>query len=218
MTNAQLIAVARANRRALKPRVAVRKLLTHLTLALFSAIAIYPVLRIITVSLRPGNRLLTTSLRIIPKDATLANYGRAFLNTDFVLWLWNTVLITGCTATIGLLLATTSAYVFSRWRFRLRKSLLVFLLATQMIPGAMLIVPIYVIAARLGLINNLIGVILAYSVTSIPFSIWILKGYYDTIPLALEEAAIIDGAGRLFILWKIIVPLSKTGACGGVSV
>ncbi len=170
--------------------------------------AIYPVLRTISVSLRPGDRLLSTSLRIIPEDASLENYRQALLEKDFLLWLWNTMLITLLTATAGLMLSASSAYVFSRWRFRGRKAMLVFLLATQMVPAAMLIVPIYILAARLGLINSLVGLVIAYSVSSIPFSIWILKGYYDTVPYSIEEAATIDGANRLYILWRIMLPLS----------
>ena len=193
-------------------RFSVRRLLRsciiHGLLIAFSIMAIYPVLRIISVSLRPGDRLLSTSLRLIPEDASLENYRQALVERDFLLWLWNTTLITVLTATVGLILAASSAYVFSRWRFRGRKAMLVFLLATQMIPAAMLIVPIYILAARLGLINSLVGLIIAYSVSSIPFSIWILKGYYDTVPYSIEEAARIDGANRLSILWRIMLPLS----------
>ena len=82
----------------------------------------------------------------------------------------------------GVILAATSAYAFSRWRFHGRNAFLVFLLTTQMIPAAMMMVPLYIIAARLGLINTYRGLVIAYSVSSVPFSIWILKGYYDTIP------------------------------------
>lgn len=100
------------------------------------------------------------------------------------------------------------SYAFSRWKFPGRAPGLIFLLTTQMIPAAMLMVPIYILAARLGLINSYRGLAIAYSVSSVPFSIWILKGYYDTIPIDLEEAAMIDGASKISTFYRIILPLS----------
>jgi arabinogalactan oligomer / maltooligosaccharide transport system permease protein len=184
------------------------RLLVNLILIAACVVAIYPALRILTVSLRPGDRLLSTSLAIIPPDATLANFRKVILEKDFLLWLWNSLLITITTAVTGVILAATSAYAFSRWRFHGRNAFLVFLLTTQMIPAAMMMVPLYILAARLGLINSYRGLVISYSVSSVPFSIWILKGYYDTIPGSLEEAATIDGASRLYTLWRIILPLA----------
>jgi arabinogalactan oligomer/maltooligosaccharide transport system permease protein len=185
-----------------------KRLLIHLALIISSAIAVYPILRVISVSLRPGDRLLSTSLAIIPEDATLQAYKTVILEKDFLLWLWNSLTITVSTAIVGVILAATGAYAFSRWKFPGRAPGLIFLLTTQMIPAAMLMVPIYILAARLGLINTYRGLAIAYSVSSVPFSIWILKGYYDTIPRDLEEAAMIDGAGRMGTFYRIILPLS----------
>ncbi|GFP33005.1 arabinogalactan oligomer / maltooligosaccharide transport system permease protein [Candidatus Hakubella thermalkaliphila] len=185
-----------------------KRLLIHAILIFACAIAIYPVLRIISISLRPGDRLLSTSLAIIPPDASLQSYYRVIFEKEFLLWLWNSLSITVTTAIIGLILAATSAYAFSRWKFPGRVPGLLFLLTTQMIPAAMLVVPIYILAVQLGLINTYRGLALAYSVSSVPFSIWILKGYYDTIPRDLEEAAQIDGASQIGTFYRIILPLS----------
>ena len=171
--------------------------------------AVYPILRIITVSLRPGDRLLSTSLAIIPPDATLENYRGVLLERPFFLWIWNSLVITITTAIVGLILASVSAYAISRWRFPGRRSIMVFLLTTQMIPAGMLMIPLYLLAARLNLLNTYRGLVIAYSVTSVPFSIWILKGYYDTIPTTLEEAALIDGASRMYTFYRIILPLAS---------
>ena len=184
------------------------RVLVNLILIVACVAAVYPALRILTVSLRPGDRLLSTSLALIPPDATLDNYRSVIFEKGFLLWLWNSVLITISTAFTGLIIAATSAYAFSRWKFHGRNAFLVFLLATQMIPAAMMMVPLYIIAARLGLINTYRGLVIAYSVSSVPFSIWIMKGYYDTIPGSLEEAATIDGASRMYTLWRIILPLA----------
>jgi arabinogalactan oligomer/maltooligosaccharide transport system permease protein len=186
-----------------------KRLVIHLVLIIACAIALYPALRVLSVSLRPGDRLLSTDLSIIPKDATFDNFKRLFTEKDFLLWIWNSLIITITTATIGLIMASTSAYAFSRWRFPGRSAGLIFLLSTQMIPAAMMMVPIYIIAAKLQWINTYRGLALAYSVTSVPFSIWILKGYYDTIPKELEEAAMIDGTSRMGTFYRIILPLAR---------
>jgi len=186
----------------------IKRLVIHLTLTLCCVATIYPLLRVLSVSLRPGDRLLSTSLRIIPPDASFGNYQELLADTDFLLWVWNSLMITVGTAIVGVALASTSAYAFSRWRFPGRNAGLIFLLTTQMIPAAMLMVPLYMLALRNDLIGSYRGLIITYSVTAVPFSIWILKGYYDTIPRELEEAALIDGAGRMATFWRIILPLS----------
>jgi arabinogalactan oligomer/maltooligosaccharide transport system permease protein len=152
--------------------------------------------------------LLSTSLDIIPADASLQAYRTVIFDKPLLLWLWNSLTITVTTALIGLIIAATGAYAFSRWKFPGRAPGLIFLLTTQMIPAAMLMVPLYILAVWLNLINTYRGLALAYSVTSVPFSIWILKGYYDTIPIDLEEAAMIDGAAKLETFYRIILPLS----------
>ncbi len=184
------------------------KTVIHLVLILTCLIAIYPALRVLTISLRPGDRVLSTTLEIIPDDATFANYKAVLFEKDFLRWIWNSAIITCATSIIGVILASTSAYAFSRWDFPGRTAGLIFLLSTQMIPAVMLLVPIYILAAKLDLINSWVGLVIAYSVTSIPFSIWILKGYYDTIPVELEQSAMIDGTSQLGAFYRIILPLS----------
>jgi arabinogalactan oligomer/maltooligosaccharide transport system permease protein len=185
-----------------------KRILIHLALIACCVIAVYPVLRIFSVSLRPGDRLLSTSLAIIPKDATLEAYKTVLVDKELPVWLWNSATITSATAVVGVILASSSAYAFSRWKFPGRRPSLVFLLSTQMLPAPMMMVPIYILASKLGLTQTYRGLVIAYSVTSVPFSIWILKGYYDTIPHELEEAALIDGVSRLSAFWRIILPLS----------
>lgn len=193
-----------------------KRLLIHLALIFASLIAVYPVLRVVTISLRPNDTLLTTSLRIIPENATLENYKAVLFGepekhrkSDFFLWLWNSFSVVMVTSVISVTLAALSAYAFSRFRFPGRNPALVFLFTTQMIPAGMLLLPLFVMLVRLKMINTSLGLIIAYSVSSVPLTIWTLKGYYDTIPLDLEEAALIDGASRMQVLTQIILPLSS---------
>jgi arabinogalactan oligomer/maltooligosaccharide transport system permease protein len=192
-----------------------KRLLIHLTLILACIIAVYPILRIFSISIRPGDRLLSTNLSIIPSDATLNSYRQVLFGdlalkrkSDFFLWLWNSLIITVTTATIGVILSSSAAYAFSRFKFHGRAAGLIFLLTTQMIPAGMLLLPLYMMLSRLKLMNSYLGLIIAYSVSAVPFSIWILKGYFDTIPPDLEEAAMIDGTSRLGAFYRVILPLS----------
>lgn len=185
-----------------------RALATHVLLWVAVIIAIFPVSRIVTISLRPGNRLLSSDLSIIPPDATLDNYLRIFSEKPFVQWIYNSLVITVTTSLIGVILAATAAYAFSRFKFPGRKSGLLFLMMTQMIPAAMLILPIYLILTQLELLNTYAGMVIAYSVTTLPFSIWVLKGYFDSVPRSLEESARIDGCTELGAFYRILLPLS----------
>lgn len=185
-----------------------KRILIHATLWVACLISVYPLTRILSVALRPGNRLLSADLAIIPIGATLESFRIVLFDKPFLSWIWNSLTITVATAIIGVILAATSAYAFSRYKFPGRSVGLIFLLTTQMIPAVMLLVPIYILAIKLGLVGTYRGLVVAYAVTAIPFSIWILKGYYDTIPIDLEEAARIDGCSELQAFTKILLPLS----------
>lgn len=185
-----------------------KKAVIHATLLLAALIAILPVLRVFSVSVRPNDRLLSRDLNLIPENASLASYGHVLFETDFPQWLFNSLLITVGTSLVGLIFAATSAYGFSRFKFPGRGVGLTALLATQLIPATMLLVPILILAIQLDLVGTYRGLVIAYSVTSVPFSIWILKGYYDTVPIELEEAARIDGCSQLEAFVRVLLPLS----------
>jgi arabinogalactan oligomer/maltooligosaccharide transport system permease protein len=186
----------------------VKRLAIHVGLIVAALVAVFPVIRVFGTAMRPGNNLLNPTLEIIPRGATLDAFHHVLFETNLPNWLLNSLAITLGTATVGLILAATSAYAFSRYRFRFRSLGLTFLFATQLIPGIMLLVPIFLLAAQLRLTGTYQGLVIAYSVTAIPFSIWILKGYYDTVPIDLEEAALIDGCSEFQAFRKILLPLS----------
>jgi arabinogalactan oligomer/maltooligosaccharide transport system permease protein len=185
------------------------RIIIHIALIAICAIAVYPILRILSVSLRPGSRLFSTDLAIIPGNATMENYENVIFNTNFLKWIWNSFIITVSTSFVGVFIAASSAYAFSRWAFPGRKFGLIFLLSTQMIPGVMMLIPVFILAAQFNLTDSWRGLVFAYSITALPFSIWILKGYYDTIPMELEQSAMVDGATRMGAFFRIILPLSS---------
>lgn len=178
-------------------------------LLLFVAISIFPILRVFTISLRPGDNLLNTSLRIIPEDATWANYIQLFTEKPFLTWIRNSLLVTLAVTVIGVALSSTAGYAFSRYKFPGRRAGLLALLVTQMFPATMLLLPLYIMISKLGLVNSFVGLIIMYSASALPFCIWLMKGYYDTIPSSLEESATVDGASKFYAFWKIIIPLAS---------
>jgi arabinogalactan oligomer / maltooligosaccharide transport system permease protein len=183
-------------------------IVTYLILILFAAIAVYPILQVLSISLRPGDRLLSTSLAIIPDDATFSAYKELFTGRPFLLWMRNSILVSIVVTSTGVALAAMAGYAFSRFRFRGRNFGLLSLLVTQMFPATMLLLPMYIMLVKLGLINTFLGLIIIYSSTALPFCIWTMKGYYDTISPSLEEAARIDGCSQFTAFYKVVLPLA----------
>ncbi|MDX1419859.1 MAG: carbohydrate ABC transporter permease [Rubricoccaceae bacterium] len=181
---------------------------TYAVLALFAFIAVYPITQIVTISLRPGDQLLSTSLALIPEGATLDNFRELFTETAFLRWLFNSVVVSLVVTATGVALASTAGYALSRFPFRGRGAMLSGLLVTQMFPATMLLLPLYVVLIALELLNSYLGIIVIYTATALPFCVWQMKGYYDTIPVALEEAARIDGCSPWQAFTKVVFPLA----------
>lgn len=185
-----------------------RVLLSYAVLGIFALIALFPVLQIVTISLRPADRLLSTSVEVIPKNATLGNYIALFTERPFFLWLANSTVVALVVTCTGVALASTCGYAFSRYAFAGKKIGLLGLLVTQMFPATMLLLPMYIMLVMLHLINTYMGIVIMYSATALPFCIWQMKGYYDTIPVSLEEAGRIDGCNQFQAFLRIILPLA----------
>ncbi len=183
----------------------------HAVLILFSAIAVYPALNVLSISLRPGNRLRSTDLAIIPADWTLASYVELFTEQPFLTWLFNSLLVSGLVTLTGVALASIAGYAFSRYSFTGRRAMMLAILTTQMFPATMLLLPLYILIARLGLVNTYLGLLVFYTSTALPFCVWQMKGFYDTIPASLEEAARIDGCSRAAAFRRVILPLAAPG-------
>ena len=184
------------------------RVLLYLLLIFITVVTVYPIVQIFGISLRPANELYSTSLRIIPENASLEAYRVVLFEKDFGTWLRNSLLVALTVSVLGVSLASTSGYAFSRFRFRGKKAGLIVILMTQMFPATMLLLPLYVLMKKLGLVDTLAGIIVAYTATALPFCIWTMKGYYDTIPRDLEEAAVIDGTSDLGAFLRVTLPLS----------
>lgn len=181
---------------------------SYLFLIVFTIIAIYPILNVVSISLRPADRLLSTSLRIIPENASLNSYIQLFTRTPFLRWLANSTFVSAVVMLTGVTLASTAGYALSRFRFFGKKAVMIGILITQMFPATMLLLPLYIMLIKLHLLNSYLGIIIVYTSTALPFCVWQMKGYYDTIPVSLEEAARIDGCNQFQAFYKVVFPLA----------
>src|SRR5690606_8007183 len=147
----------------------------YFVLIIFTAIAVYPIINVFTISIRPDDKLLSTSLEIIPEGANFNTYVDLFTNRPFMLWVWNSTLISFVVTVTGVALASTAGYALSRYNFVGKKSSMFGLLTTQMFPATMLLLPMYIMLIKLQLINSYLGIIIIYSATALPFCVWQMK-------------------------------------------
>ena len=163
--------------------------------------------------------LITKPLAWIPPHGSLERYVQLFVGAqgaEFRMALRNSSIVSGVATAIALFVGTLGAYSLSRFRSRGRNGLLYLMLATYMTPPVAILLPLYLLLSSLRLLNTAIGLALVYTSFLIPFLTWILKGFFDSIPFELEEAAMIDGASRLGALRSVVVPLSLPGVITAV--
>ena len=180
----------------------------HFVLAPFTVLTLFPALWVVKMAFR-DDQSFATSMNPFPTELSFANFRDLFAEPLFARQLFNSFVVSGATTLLGVFLACTAAYAFSRFRFPGRRAGLMAFLVTQMFPGTMMMIPLYHVLDQLGLLDRLGGLVLVYSTTAIPFCVWMLKGYFDTIPRDLEESALMDGASQFTIFWRIILPLSR---------
>jgi arabinogalactan oligomer/maltooligosaccharide transport system permease protein len=193
-------------------KISVKSVLTGLILHPFLWVAcfitIFPALWILGSSLKEVSTIVSPTFTLFPARPTLAAYYEVLFQYPFLLWFRNSLIIAVSTAGLGLFLASTAAYGFSRFDFPGKRAALLSFLVTQMFPGTIIIIPYFILMGNLRLLNSWLGLVLAYSVSALPLNVWMLKGFFDTIPKDLDEAAIVDGCSRFQAFYKIILPLS----------
>jgi arabinogalactan oligomer/maltooligosaccharide transport system permease protein len=180
--------------------------------------AVAPVLWVLLTSLRPAAEIFRTDAGLLPSSPTLAAYGEVLAHGTadgrgplFLRWFLNSALAAAATALVGTILAGGAAHALSRYRFRGHGFLGYTLLLAQMLPGAVLLVPLYLLLHRTGLLGTLPGLVLTYLTVCLPFSVWMLKASFDAVPRGLDEAALVDGLSPLGIFLRVVLPLSWPG-------
>ncbi|MGP4017215.1 sugar ABC transporter permease [Saccharopolyspora sp. 5N708] len=184
----------------------------HGALIVASLIAVFPVFWVLVVSFKPDAKAIEATPTLF-NESSLDNYWNVLSGAKgaFLSWFGNSVLIAGLTTVLGVLLAATTAYAVSRFRFPGRHWLLLSFLVVQMFPFAVLIVPLYNILLSLGLQGSAFGLVLVYCSTAIPFRTFMLKGYFDGIPSDIDEAGRVDGLSPFGVFWRLVLPLAKPG-------
>lgn len=183
--------------------------LVNLFFILICFCVLVPVLYALSVSLNAENSLLSSNFSFLPEKLTFANYRAVFVDEPILLWLKNSLILAVITLAISLGTGIPAAYEFSRRRFPGRKAILKVLILLYAFPSLLSMTALYKLLTPLGLINTKSGLIIVYTGTMAVFALWNMKGYFDTIPTEIEEAAMIDGASPVQIVLRIVLPLAK---------
>ncbi len=189
-------------------------------LVLLALLFVYvPVAWLVISSISSRSELLSTPIHWIPQHPTFQNYinillpsqGTSEVAKTFRITLWNSLMVSTSVTVIALVFGSIAAYALIRLRFPFRQTLLIGILGTRMIPEISLVIPLYLFATRFGLFNSPIILVITYLSFALPFAIWLMAAFFESIPVELEDAARIDGCNRLQTLWKIIMPISAPG-------
>jgi arabinogalactan oligomer/maltooligosaccharide transport system permease protein len=185
-------------------------MLTHGVLMSATVVALYPVLWVLKMALS-ASQSFDSSAWPFPEDVSLVHFESLVAGGTSVFGrqLFNSLVVAGGTTLVAIGIACTAAYGFSRFRFPGRDTGLMALLLTQIFPGVVMMIPLYILLDALGLLNSLMGLCVVYSTTAVPFCIWMLKGYFDSLPKDIEEAAMLDGASTFYIFWHLVLPLAR---------
>jgi multiple sugar transport system permease protein len=191
-------------------------MLSYLYLGILIVLVFFPLFWMVSSAIKPVDDLFVIPPQWIPERPTLTAMDSVISGEDgrpslFLDYFKNSIIVTVGTTLLALLVATLAAYALSRYPFRGSNKLMLSILSLQMFPQAMLLISFYIIFLQLRLLNTYQGLILANATFAVPFSIWMLKGFFDTVPREIEEAALIDGCTRFSVLPRIVLPLVTPG-------
>ena len=178
----------------------------YLALAFMVLFNLVPFFWMATSSLKTDYEVVDYPATILPREITFDAYTRMWTQERFFQYFKNSVTVSISTAAISSLVGALAAYGFSRFAFRGKSLIMTLFLASQMIPGVLLVGPYFKMLAYVELYDTLLGLILAQTTITLPFSIWMLKGYIDTVPIEIDQAAMVDGASRTRIFFSVILP------------
>lgn len=194
------------------PRRFVLSVIHHVLAIAVTFIFVYPLIWLVSSSLKPNWQIYREPLSIVSFNEIQTDvYEEIFDATPFPRYLTNSLVYSVVSGILTLAFATLASYGLSRHEFSGKNLLMVVILAIQLIPGLLSVIPLYILMRQIGLYNTQHGIIMLYSALQIPWAVWVMKGYFDTIPIELDEAARVDGASKLRALWQIILPLVVPG-------
>ena len=189
----------------------IKLVLLCLSLSLIILIFFFPFFWIITSSFKSPEEIIATSTTIIPRSFTLEHYNKILFYSDFFIYLKNSLIVSFSSMIISIILSVSAAYGLHKLKFYGNKFVEYSLLVTYAFPGVILLVPIYLLFAKVNLLNSYFSLIIVNVLFATPFAVWMLKAFFKLIPNEIEEAAYIDGASRYVVISRIIVPLAAPG-------
>jgi ABC-type glycerol-3-phosphate transport system permease component len=192
-----------------RPRHLVTRSTGYVTLVIISAATVFPFLWMIATSLRPGNTVFGG--RLVPRSITTDAYQRAWTQLEYPTHLWNSIYVTTATVVIVLALSTLGGYAFAKLDFPGKQIIYVILLSTLMLPITAIIIPLFLEMRTLNLLNTRQGLILVYVGGALPFAMFLMRAFFETLPDELIQAARVDGAGELRIFARVMLPLAAPG-------
>lgn len=181
--------------------------LTHGMIILYLVFLLFPLLWVIASSLKPTQEIYSGSPTILPHQVTFDHYQTVIDGQQIFRSMWNSVVVGGISTVLVILLAVPSAYAMVRYKSIVNNGILGWILVSQIFPVILVMIPLYVLLRHIGLTDSLTGLTLIYVVWSLPFVLWMMHGYVKSIPLELEEAAVMDGATRMQVIYKVLTPL-----------
>jgi multiple sugar transport system permease protein len=186
-------------------------ILTWLLGFLIVLFAVFPILWAFLTSIKREEAIITRVMQYIPQEVTFENYVAIWTRSNFPTLLTNSVVVTALTTVICAVIGTLASYAIARFQFRGRRELMLFYLVIRMFPAVMIIIPLFILMRNLGLLDSRLGLALAYTTFLLPVFIWMMKGFFDAVPLELEDAARIDGCSRIGAMVRVILPLVVGG-------
>jgi ABC-type glycerol-3-phosphate transport system permease component len=165
----------------------------------------------LSTSLKPSGEIFATPPGLVPARPTFDNFWRLLTETRFLTFFENSALVSAATVLLTLTVSATGAYALTRFQFRGRDSVAGLILLTYMFAPIMIIIPFYILVKQLGIVNTRLALVLSYTTFCLPFCLWLLRSFFQSIPLELEEAALVDGAGRARAVWYVMLPLALPG-------
>jgi ABC-type glycerol-3-phosphate transport system permease component len=165
----------------------------------------------VSTSFKPLREIFVSPPNFLPQNFTLANFAQLFEQTRFLTYFRNSVFVSTLTVLFTMAIATAGAYSLTRYRFYGREKIASLILFTYMFAPIMIIIPFYVLIKKIGIANTHLALIMAYTAFCLPFSLWLLRAFFQSIPLVLEEAALVDGATRFRAVFHVILPLALPG-------
>ncbi|GAB4055325.1 carbohydrate ABC transporter permease [Catellatospora paridis] len=181
------------------------------TVAVIGVFAFGPVYWLLVTAFTPNDDVFRFPPRLWPEHFTLEHFANLADNAVLGRYLVNSLIVSTLTAVLTVLVSAYTAYSFSKFRYRGRRSLMSLILASQMFPQALLLITLYLVFSAYGLLNSYLALILSFTTFTLPLCVWMLKGFFDTIPNELLEAAKVDGAGQGAVIHRILLPVSLPG-------